>query len=113
MRPVVTAVASDDTASESGDPGVFTLHLSGSVLSPLTIQYSLSGHARNGADYQRLPDTVTVPAGATSVDVRIIQIEDSGREIDEPVYLMLYGYTGASYIVGKPDGDTVTIRDND
>jgi hypothetical protein len=112
-RPTVTVVASDPNASESGDPGTFTVMLSQSTTTALTVKYTLGGNAQNGVDYQTLSGEVTIPAGATSAQVVVRPIEDSSVEIDEPVYLMLFGYTGAPYIVGKPDAATVIIVDND
>ena len=79
----------------------------------MTVRYSFGGNARNGIDYQTVSDSVTILAGASSVEVEVTPINDSDIEIDEPVYLMLYGWTGAPYIVGKPDSATVTIVDND
>lgn len=113
VRPTVTATASDATASESGDAGTFTIRLSEPVSSPLTVRYTLGGHAQNGVDYQNLTGAVTVPAGAMSAEVRVVPLDDRDVEIDEPVYLMLSGWEGAPYIVGRPDGAAMTIRDND
>jgi len=64
-------------------------------------------------DYQTISTSATIPAGSASVDVVIRPINDSSPEIDEPVYLMLSGWTEAPYIVGKPDAATVIIADND
>ena len=112
-RPTVTVVASDPNASESGDRATFTISRTGSTATAVTVRYSLGGNAQNGVDYQTLSDSVTIPAGAASATVTVIPIEDSGNEIDEPLYLMLYGWTEAPYIVGTPDAATVIIADND
>jgi PKD repeat protein len=110
-RATVTVVATDPNASESGDSGVFTISRTGSTASALTVNYTLGGNGQNGVDYQTIGLTVTIPAGADSATVTIRPLEDAGREIDEPVYLMLA--PGAGYIVGKPDAATVILADND
>ncbi len=51
--PVVTIVATDGEASESGsDSGTFTLTLSAVTADELTVNVNLSGTADEGADYQ-------------------------------------------------------------
>jgi len=110
-RATVTVVATDPNASESGDPGVFTVSRTGSTATALTVNYTLGGNAQNGVDYQTLALSVTIPAGAASATVTVRPLDDSSREIAEPVYLMLA--PGAGYIVGRPDAATVTIADND
>lgn len=113
-RPTVTVVASDPAAAESGDPGAFTISRSGGgTAMPLTVRYTMGEEARNGVDYQLLSGSVTIPAGATSATVTVVPIDDALVESDEPLMLMLFGYTGAPYLVGRPDGATVTIVDND
>src|SRR2546429_390170 len=112
-RPTVTVVASHPNASESGDPGTFTISRTGGTATALTVVYTLGGNAQNGVDYQTLSGSVTIPAGAASAEVTVRPIDDSAVEINEPVYLMLYGWTGAPYIVGSPDAATVTIANND
>src|SRR5256885_4435845 len=69
--PTVTVSASDANASESGDTGAFTLTRTGSTASALTVNYSLSGSASNGSDYQQLGHSVTIAAdrGTPSVTV--------------------------------------------
>jgi PKD repeat protein len=112
-RPTITVVATAPNASESGAPGTFTIYRNdGDTSSALTVIYTLGGNAHNGVDYQTLPGTVTFPAGASSVDV-VVQPTGHPEPNDQPVIIMLYGYTGAPYIVGKPDSATVTIAYND
>lgn len=113
-RPTVTVEATDATAAEAGvDPGTFTIRLSRPAASNITVRYTMGEEARNGVDYQTLSGSVTVPAGASSATVTVIPIDDSTLESNEPLILMLFGYTGAPYIVGRPDGAVVTIADND
>ena len=111
-QPVLTVAATDPAASESGsDPGRFTITRTGSTASSLTVQYSLGGSASNGTDYQTLPDSATIAAGATNVDIIIHPIDDSVSEGNETVVLTLEA--GSTYSIGSPASATVTIADND
>src|SRR5205809_97369 len=110
QQPTVSVAATDPEASEPGaDPGTFTLSRSGSMASALTVRYSLSGSAANGIDYQSLPTSVTIPAGAASATVTVTPIDDSQVEGDETVVLTLS--QDAAYNVGSPNSATVTIHD--
>src|SRR5260221_4723265 len=66
--PIVTVVAADVNASEFGDIGTFTITRTGSTGGSLTVNYGLGGAAQNGIDYQQLPASVTISAGAASAD---------------------------------------------
>src|SRR5438874_2317310 len=78
-RTWVSVVASDSRASGPGDIGVFTIsrRAGGSTATAVTVNYSLGGTPQNGVDYQTLPGTVTIPAGAASVQVKLIPIGNS------------------------------------
>jgi hypothetical protein len=70
----VTVSATNAEASRlSSTPGEFTFTRTGSTNVPLTIEYSLSGDAIAGLDYQA-PQTVTIPAGATAATLRILPL---------------------------------------
>src|SRR5260221_11849491 len=109
--PIVTVVATDANASESGDTGTFTISRTGSTGAPLTVRFAFRGTAQNGVDYQQLPTSVTIPAGAASADITVTPINDSIVEPNEPVVLTLSA--NAAYAVGSPSSATVTIADND
>jgi len=109
-RTWVSVVASDKRASGPGDIGVFTITRAGSTATAVTVKYSLGGTPQNGVDYQTLPGSVTIPAGATSADVKVIPTGGSRWPIDKDVYLMLE--QGSGYLVGTPNFDTVTITGN-
>src|SRR2546430_3090396 len=106
-RTWVSVVASDPRVSGSGDIGVFTVSRTGSTAAAVTVRYSLGGTPQNGVDYQTLPGSVTIPAGASSADVKIVPMGASRWPIDKDVYLMLE--QGSGYIVGTPNYATVTI----
>jgi hypothetical protein len=62
-------------------------------------------------DYQALSGSVTIPAGASSADVKVVPLGISRWPIDQPVYLMLEQGTG--YLVGTPNNAAVYIAGND
>ena len=89
-RPVVSLRASGSRATE-GEAGKVTFNVVGGDGRELTLQYTVSGTATNGTDYQTLSGTVVVPAGGTNrtVDVAIQSLFDTVAEYDESVILTL------------------------
>ncbi|MEW6302831.1 MAG: S8 family serine peptidase [Verrucomicrobiota bacterium] len=109
LRPVVSVVASDATASESGDPGMFVIVRTGDVAGPLVVSYIAGGTADNGVDYQLLGGTATIPAGASSVAVVVQPLDDPLIELPELVILTLS--PSPDYDIGLLGVATVTILD--
>gem|GEM_PF-805854 len=109
----VTVVASDPFANEAGpNPGEFVITRSGGTATALTVHYTMGGTATNGSDYQALSGSVTIPAGASSVAVQVMPIDDSAIELPELVTLSLVA--GEGYGVGLLGGTAVvTLADND
>ena len=107
--PVVTVVAIDALAFESTvDPGRFRLSRTGSTASSLTVTFTLTGTATNGADYQAVPLSVTFAAGSATVEVWVRPLRDSDNaEVAETVILTLTD--GAAYDVGTSASATVKI----
>src|SRR5439155_20563050 len=59
-QPTVSVTATDADASEQdSDTGAFTISRDGDLSSALTVNYTLSGTARNGTDYQEVETSVT------------------------------------------------------
>ena len=108
----VNVTATTPTALEGGsNPGVFTVSRTGSTASSLTVNYTVSGTATNGVDYQALPGTVVIPSGQVAVAIIVMPIDDSAAEGNEYVSLTLS--SNAAYIVGSPSSAAVTILDNE
>jgi len=72
-EPAVELVSSQGVASPAS-PGVFRFNLDPPAAAPLTVYYLIGGIARNGIDYDALPGSATVPAGASSVTITITPI---------------------------------------
>jgi hypothetical protein len=109
--PVVTVAASDNSASEPADPGVFTLTRSGSTAVALTVNYAMSGSASNSTDYAALGGSVTIPAGSATSTVTLTPIDDAAVESTETATLTLS--PGAAYTSGSPNNASISLYDND
>lgn len=109
--PTVRITATDGGAAEAGtDPGTFTITRTGDTSQALTVSYAISGSASNGTDYTAIAETVTIPAGESSVNVTITPIDDVLIEGSETVSLNLVSTPG--YTI-ETAAATVTITDND
>src|SRR4051794_38108960 len=115
--PVVRVHATDASASESGDIGVFTVSREGGgTNSPLNVLCHIGGSASNGVDYVTLSNVVTIPAGAFFANVSVMPVDDAIVELPETVELALVQPPTANaptYLIGSPSNAVVTIFDND
>lgn len=115
--PTISIVAIDANAAETlvdqeANPATVTLTRTGSTSAALTVAFSISGTASNGSDNQRLPTTVTFPAGQSTVSLNLTPIDDTAQEWNETVKLTLT--KSAKYkIEGQKSNATVNIADND
>lgn len=104
--PSVSVFASEAATSFGQDPGVFLLTRNGSFSQPLTVQFTLSGEAQNGVDYDTVPYFVTIDAGDSDVEVIIVPM-DTGEIISKSVILTVLG--GSNYSPGASASDTIEI----
>ncbi|CAG2534868.1 conserved repeat domain-containing protein/gliding motility-associated C-terminal domain-containing protein [Maribacter dokdonensis] len=79
--------------------------------SDIEIDYTLSGTATSGADFENLSGSAIIENGESEVEINIIPINDSDVESNETVILNLV--VGTGYEVGSSDSDTVTIVSDD
>ncbi|KIA94125.1 hypothetical protein OC25_11090, partial [Pedobacter kyungheensis] len=108
------------TAQNGAEPstnGAFTISLPAGVLASenVTVNYTISGTATPGTDYAALPGTTVIPAGANSVTVPLIVIDNKVIENTETVILTLTGGTSANfdYTPGTTNSATADIADDD
>jgi N-acetylneuraminic acid mutarotase len=108
--PVVSILADTPAASENGDAGQFTVSRDVATAQPLRVSLVISGTAKNGTDYTKIPTYVDIPANAASAVVAIQPIDDGKAEAAETVVLTIK--PGKTYTVdlGAP-ADTATIAD--
>lgn len=110
--PVVTLRATDARALEAGtDPGRFQVSVGSPLVSNLTVSYTVSGTATNGADYAALTGSVTIAAGQTSAAIDLVPVNDAELETGEMAILTLAA--SPLYTVGSPATASVSIGDND
>jgi hypothetical protein len=113
VLPVVSVVATDPSAAETGlDPAEFLLLRTGGTSSPLAVSYVVSGSASNGLDYVTLNGTVSIPPGAPSTGVTINPLADALAEGDETVILTVLA-SPAYLIEGSRTHAMITLADND
>ncbi len=103
------------SASQTVDEGAGTrdivVNLSRAAISPVTVNYTVSGTATAGADYTPLSGQVTVSAGKATAAIPVTILDDSLLDQKETVVVALAAGTG--YRVGKQDRHTLTIADNE
>lgn len=90
LVPMVSIEATQPETSEPCPvclvlPGVYTVSRLGDISGPLTVFLGYDGSARGGVDYVKLPESVIIPAGKTSVEVRVVALADGVVEGVESV----------------------------
>jgi subtilisin family serine protease len=106
--------ASSGYALELGWPrGEFTVSRQGGPKSKaITVNLTVGGTATANADYQRLPASVTIPAGKNSVTVSVVPVHD--RQVERTETVVVSVAPGAGYeIAGNRASATVHIVDDD
>lgn len=112
---LVSVTATDAAAAEWPTPGgpdtaAFRLTRAGDaslLAAPLTVTFTLTGAATNGADYTNLPLAATFAAGVTTADVVVSPLNDGVLDGEETVVLTLTGV--APYELGSPMSAEVVI----
>lgn len=108
--PVVQIEAAQTAARELGPvEGAFVVTRTGPAVSALRVSFVVGGTARNGADYEAISDSITIPQGASSTWISIMPIPDSEIEGAETVTLSLAPST--AYRIGNAASATVTIEE--
>lgn len=105
---VRASVPSTDTAGAA--PGELTFSRTGATGNSVTVSYAVSGTAVAGVDYQPLPGTVTIPAGATSTTVKLTPIAGAQNNNNKTATITLT--PKSDYGVGTADNASVTIYFN-
>ena len=109
--PTISVTATDASAGETSNPGVFTLTRTGATDTALTVNVAMGGTATNTTDYSSIGGAVTFAAGSTTAAVILSPIDDLVVEGSETAVLNLLA--GMGYSLGTPTSATVTITDND
>lgn len=93
------------------DTAAFRLTRVGDTSGDLTVNFSLSGTAASGTDYQNVGTTALIPAGEDSALVSITPIDNAVVNPDKTVTITLASGTG--YVLGASTNGTVTIRNDE
>jgi hypothetical protein len=109
--PAVQIIASDaETREGAANPARFSVFRATSdTASPLVVNYTISGTATNGVDYNTLPGSVTVPAGSATAAISVQAIGDAIAEGTDTLTLTLAAGTG--YNLGTVNAATMKILD--
>ncbi|MCH7226907.1 cadherin-like domain-containing protein [Haloferula sp. A504] len=110
MPPRLSVIATNTGASENGPAdGVFTIEREGELGHSLNVSLLFTGNATNGSDYEFLPSTLVMPAGAASAELRVRPYVDSLVEFNEQVHLSLV--TSADYLISSQSSAQMAIED--
>ena len=110
--PYVTVATNPSSVTEGGGTAAaFIVSRTGDTTAPLTVTYSISGSATPNVDYQALPGTVVIPAGAASASISVMPIDDTVYEGPETVSLTIE--PDPTYRPRSPSNAVVTIVDDD
>jgi hypothetical protein len=109
--PAVQIVASDaETREGAANPARFTvLRPSTDTALALTVNYTISGTATNGVDYNSLPGSVTMAAGSATATIPVQAVGDAIAEGTETLTLTVAPGTG--YNIGPVNAATIKILD--
>ena len=112
-KGLVQIRATDGSANEDGDPGVFTVHRTHAG-GELTVAYAVSGTATEGKDYHTLTGTVTFQADDSRETIQIDPIDDLIPDNGETVVLTLTSVSDSQYAIDSHhQSDTVTIHNTE
>jgi len=109
---VVSIVATQAAATETGTKGVVTVTRTGALTSALTITFTLTGTAANGTDYTTLPLTLTIAAGQAAGTITLSPIDRNIVGGSKTAIFTLVGGTGYT-VDSTKNAATVTIAEND
>lgn len=107
------AVKGSSLLTEGGAKGKALITRSGDISADLTVNYKLKGSAVNGVDYQQLPTSVTIPAGASSVKVKIKPEDDGTVRGPRSVKVQLLAAPAGEYSLGTGLKAKFTLSDRD
>jgi hypothetical protein len=107
----LASLSADETTVWEGSGTGLTLRIrrAGATNSPLTVNYTVTGTAVAGVDYNALSGSATIAAGAHSVNVPISVIESAKKTGARTLAISLA--KDAGYVAAAPSQITFTITD--
>ena len=108
--PTLNVWATDANASRFGPhAGSFTVSCSGNLSQFVRAYLNLGGTAVNGADYQSLTTSVTIPEGVASTNLSLVPLTNALLVGDKTVVVTLAA--NAAYSIGPLASATITLGD--
>jgi len=108
LRVDKSRITEGDTPSNSAN---FIISRVSSSASPLTVNFMMSGNAKNGKDYESISSFAIIAAGQTQVSVPLKVLDDETVELDETSTMILQ--ISSTYSLSADSEETVTIEDDD
>jgi len=105
---VSASVPTTDTVG--GAPAVVTFSRVGPLTNPVTVEYTISGTAVAGVDFEPLPGRLTIPAGATSATLAFVPRANPDNLNNRSAVVALT--PNLAYGVGANDRAGITIFSN-
>ena len=109
--PAAAFAASASSADEDGGAVSVTVEFDPAPAEALTLNYTVSGTADAGEDYEALSGTLAVSAGSASTDIEVSVTDDDVSDPGETVVLKLAA--GDGYALGPRTTHTLTIADDE
>jgi hypothetical protein len=106
--PIVYVCATVSRAMvQSGQAGEWRVTRTGSTAAPLRVNYTITGDAANGADFQALPGSITIPAGQQSA---VVTVSPTANAADNKTVVIHLTTEHQDYHVGCPSQSLLVIR---
>lgn len=109
--PSVAFAAASQSAGEAAGVVMIAVSLSAAADRTVSVPFTISGTATDGADYTRSQSPLLIPAGMTGVSLTVTITDDALSEGDETATFTLGAPSNAT--LGAIAANTLTITDND
>jgi alpha-tubulin suppressor-like RCC1 family protein len=110
-KPTVSILSAPTSIVESGAPGNVVIKRDSAKPADLTVRFTLTGTAIEGADFVPLLHEATIPAGFDSVTVPITACGDTFAESTETVIMTLVADANDGYTLSGTIQKTIQITD--
>jgi hypothetical protein len=113
LADATPAITIDDPTVTEGDAMVFSVSMSHSVATPVSVDFQATdGTATDGVDYTADSGTLTFAPGETTSTITIATTDDAARERDETIVMNLSNPTVGSAITDSQGVGTILVSDD-
>jgi Ca2+-binding RTX toxin-like protein len=110
---IAVSVSDGDAGEANNNHGQFLLTRSGELNQSVTVNYTLSGTATAGLDYQNLAGIATFAANQATVSIDLRVLDDTIFEGATPEKVTLTVTPSTNYVVSSANSGTIDLVDND